>query len=183
MHWRDGRLIAELRAGDREAQGRLLADVYPRLFAYLCYLCGDQEQAADLAQEAAVRMWRALPDLDVRSLPSLLAWAHKVARSAYLDAARARQEPLTGEADRLAAPGPDPAEEALAHLNGKAALAAVARLPEVYRDVVVLRFLQGFAYREVAAVLDIPPGTVRSRLAKAMALLRADLRKEDGHDL
>jgi RNA polymerase sigma-70 factor (ECF subfamily) len=128
-------------------------------------------------------MWRALPKLDVRTLPSLLAWAHTVARSAYLDAARSRTEPVTAETEHLAAVGPDPAEAALAQLNGKAALAAVARLPEHYREVVVLRFLQGLAYREVGAVLDIPPGTVRSRLAKALELLRADLREEGRNDL
>ena len=74
----------------------------------------------------------------------------------------------------------DLAEGTAAHAEEDAALAAVARLPEIYRQAVVLRFMQGLAYREVADVLDIPPGTVRSRLAKALELLRADLTgKED----
>jgi RNA polymerase sigma-70 factor, ECF subfamily len=179
MRWRDGRLLRGLRTGDPAARGRLLEDIYPRLFAYLCHLCGDRDRAADLAQETAMRMWRALPDLEYRSLPSLLSWAHRVAHSTYVDARRAERDEMPLDAAALVSSGEPLAARAAAHLDGDAARAAVVRLPEHYRQVVVLRFLQGLSYREVAGALDIPPGTVRSRLAKALELLRRDLSGEE----
>ncbi len=186
MRWRDSRLLAGLLVGDPRARGRLLEKMYPRLYSYLCHLSGDHDRAADLAQETAVRIWRTLPDFDFRSAPSLLAWIHKVAHSVYVDSLRGRKEPQASgiEAADLCAPRANPASEAMARLDGEAALAAVGRLPHIYRQVIVLRFLQGLAYREVAGVLDIPPGTVRSRLAKALELLRRDLsRREETHEL
>jgi RNA polymerase sigma-70 factor (ECF subfamily) len=186
MRWRDRRLLAGLLDGDPRARGRLMEEIYPRLFSYLCYLSGDHDRAADLAQETAIRMWRALPDFDFRGVPSLLAWGHRVAHSAYVDSLRARKEPPAAgiEAADLAAPGADPADQAVAQAHCDDALAAVGRLPAIYRQVIVLRFLQGLAYREVAGVLDIPPGTVRSRLAKALELLRRDLSRTEGsHEL
>lgn len=177
-HERD--LLASLRRGSREARDHLLEGVYPRLFAYLCRLSGSQEEAADLAQETALRIWRALPSLDFRGLPSFQAWAHKVARSAFVDALRHGERSPASVADpsETETAGVDPADAAIARTDQGAAIAAVARLPAIYREVIVLRLMQGLSYREVAAVMEIPPGTVRSRLAKALELLRRDLNQQ-----
>jgi RNA polymerase sigma-70 factor, ECF subfamily len=185
MGWRDRGLVKGLLSGDRTAQGRLLEEIYPRLFSYLCHLCGSQEKAADLAQETAARIWRTLPEVEFRGNSSLLAWAHKIAYHIYLDSLCNRPDITPShlvDLENLPAPNADPADKILAQTDGQVVLAAVSRLSEIYRQVIVLRFLQGLAYREVAGVLEIPPGTVRSRLAKALDLLREDLTGKENRD-
>jgi RNA polymerase sigma factor (sigma-70 family) len=186
MHWRDRRTIKGILAGNESARTHLLEEIYPRIYAYLYHLSADTDLAADLAQEAALRIWNALPAFDPQHETSLKAWTHRIAYNTFIDALRARPAVQSADIDAMEpiAPQPEVADTVITHLESTAALAAVQRLPEHYRQVIVLRFLQDFAYREIAGILAIPTGTVRSRLAKALALLRVDLaEKEECNEL
>jgi RNA polymerase sigma-70 factor (ECF subfamily) len=142
----------------------------------------DPADAEDLTQEALLAVVKGLPRFDGRAAVST--WIHRVATNACLDQLRRRaRRPRTvrsvdpvsddGPARPLdpVDPGPGPAERVADRLTLDEALAA---LPEEFRVAVVLRDNLDLDYAEIAAVLDLPPGTVRSRIARGRARL-ADL--------
>lgn len=141
-------------------------------------LAGNDADALDATQEALIAITRGLPRFDHRSAFST--WAYRVATNACLDELRRRsRRPVPGGdddlADAVAARRDDrpTLETTTAHrLDIDAALAG---LPEDFRAPVVLRDQLGLDYAEIAEVLDIPPGTVRSRIARGRAALARTL--------
>lgn len=166
----DASLVAAAQAGDRQALEQLLARHQPRLYAICRRLCGNEPDALDATQEALVAIVRGLGRFDGRARFST--WAYRVATNAALDELRRRgRRPVPAEQGRdvpSSRPGPEGA--AVAHVDVDAALAT---LPVEFRAAVVLRDLCDLSYDEVAATLDIPPGTVRSRIARGRAALAA----------
>ena len=134
-------------------------------------LAGNDADAADATQEALIAVVRGLPRFDGRSAFST--WAYRVATNACLDELRRRRRrPEPTDLDDLShlETAPSPEEAAADRLDIDAAL---ARLPLDFRAAVVLRDLSGLDYAEIADVLDIPVGTVRSRIARGRAALAA----------
>jgi len=158
--------------GDAAALDALLRRHHDRLHGVCRRLAGNDADAADATQEALIAIVRGLPRFDGRAQFST--WAYRVATNACLDELRRRK--------RRAVPGlPDdlgvgevtavPAA-AIEVLPDRLAIdAALAELPEEFRVPVVLRDLCDLDYAEIAATLDIPPGTVRSRIARGRAQL------------
>jgi len=181
----DARLVAAAQGGDRAALDRLLRQHYDRLYAVCRRLTGNDADAADATQEALLAIVRGLRNFDGRA--KFATWSYRVAMNASLDELRRRRRrPQTGIGDdigtalesRPSAPGDvgaDPATTVTASADIDAALATLS--PE-YRAAVVLRDLAGLDYAEIAEVLDIPPGTVRSRIARGRAALADVLRRE-----
>ena len=169
------RLIARVGAGDRQA----LADLYARyrqpLFQYLAQLTPDYGLAEELLQDTLVAVWRSAGDFAGRS--SALTWLIGVARRQAHNTLRQRGLVLADEATllTLAAPDPDPADAALASAAHADLLAAIGRLGVVHREALTLAFVHGLAYQELADVLGVPIGTVKSRLNHARRALRAEL--------
>jgi len=130
----------------------------------------------DAAQEALCSVIRAIGGWDERA--AFTTWLHRIAVNAALDEMRRRaRRPLPS--DRLAEPATvDPGPEAVAdRLDLDAGL---ARLPEEFRVAVVLRDLCDLDYAQIAEVLEVPPGTVRSRIARGRAALAKLLGNPDG---
>jgi RNA polymerase sigma-70 factor, ECF subfamily len=165
-------LIAKAQSGDRVALDRLLRDHYDRLFAVCRRMAGNDADAADATQEALLAIVRGLPRFDGRS--SFRTWSYRVAVNACLDELRRRKRrPTVGlpDLERLDHPdrgaGPDDVADRLV-LD-----AALASLPDDFRAAVVLRDVADLDYAEIAEVLQIPAGTVRSRIARGrLALAR-----------
>lgn len=180
----DGLLVEAVRRGDRRALDDLLRRHQPRLWALCRRLTGSEADADDATQDALIAIVRALPSFDGRS--RFGTWAYRIAVNASLDELRRRRrrpEPgLPGDAD-VARPewpggagsrGPEP--RATTGDPESAALtvdvdAALRRLPPEFRAPVVLRDLCGLDYAEIAEVLELPPGTVRSRISRGRAAL------------
>ena len=136
-------------------------------------MCGNPADGADATQEALLAIVRGLPRFDGRA--AFPTWAYRVATNACIDELRRRtRRPAPGlEEERLPPQvDPDPGDQVAAHLDVDAALAA---LGVEHRTVVVLRDLCALDYAEIGEVLDIPPGTVRSRIARGRAALAAAL--------
>ncbi|HVE94394.1 MAG TPA: sigma-70 family RNA polymerase sigma factor [Acidimicrobiales bacterium] len=181
----DVQLIAAAQDGDRSALDRLLRQHYDRLYAVCRRLTGNDADAADATQEALLAVVRGLRAFDGRS--KFTTWSYRVAVNASLDELRRRRRrPQTGAVDDLGATlethsdvhghaGADPATIVTASADIDDALATLS--PE-FRTAVVLRDLAGLDYAEIAEVLDIPPGTVRSRIARGRAALADLLRRE-----
>ncbi len=170
--------LAAARAGDRRALDDLLRRHQPRLWAVCRRLTGSDADADDAAQNALIAIVRALPSFDGRS--RFGTWAYRIAVNASLDELRRRRrrraDPgLPGDAD-LSGPGAGPEPIATTVGPESAALtvdvdAALRRLPPDFRAAVVLRDLCGLDYAEIAEILGVPTGTVRSRISRGRSAL------------
>jgi RNA polymerase sigma-70 factor, ECF subfamily len=168
----------------RHSRGDLRAfdEVYSR-YAAMVYnlalrLSGDSDEAADLTQEVFLRVFRHLDGFSGRS--ALKTWVFRVALNhcrERLSRFRPPMQPIGEEADdtgavRLADPRHGPEELAVAADLGRQVARGLALLPVPFREAVVLRDLQGLSYQEIAAVLGVRVGTVRSRIARGREQLR-----------
>lgn len=171
----DAALVAAAVAGDRQAFAALVERHQGRILALLERLTGCHEQARDLAQETFVAAYRKLSSFAGRSAFST--WLYRIACNHASAAGRRRRpvvaligddgaaiEPVAGLADVSARLE----QEDLA----RRVAAALDRLDGRYREVVVLSDMQGLSYEEISEALDIPPGTVRSRLHRGRLELR-----------
>jgi RNA polymerase sigma-70 factor (ECF subfamily) len=161
--------------GDRAAVDALLRRHQDLIYAVCRKITGNDVDALDATQEALIAIVRGLPRFDGRS--AFTTWAYRIATNASLDELRRRRrrvaEPLPddgvdGDRVAVAAPGRAVADGVADRLDIDRALAGV---PEEFRVAVVLRDLCQLDYAEIASVLDIPPGTVRSRIARGRAAL------------
>jgi RNA polymerase sigma-70 factor (ECF subfamily) len=151
----------------------LLRRHYDRLFALCRRITGNAADADDATQNALLALVRGLPRFDARA--SFSTWSYRVATNACLDELRRRRRrPDPGlpddehGGDIRDRDAPDAAQQATDRVTVDA---AIATLPPDFRAAVVLRDVCGLDYAEIADVLEIPPGTVRSRIARGRALL------------
>jgi RNA polymerase sigma-70 factor (ECF subfamily) len=168
-------LITKAQQGDRHAFGELVGMHYPGVIRVVYHLCGDTQVAQDAAQETFLRAWQHLPAY--RPQGSLRNWLYRIAVNAALDTLRREAKLDPQDIDALPLADHEPGPEASLAANEQAALVqqAVKALPPASRAVLVLREYQGLSYQEIAAALDIPLGTVMSRLNYARSQLRARL--------
>ncbi len=163
-------LVWRSRAGDLEAFDALVRAYQDRVYSLAYRITGNHEDAGDAAQEAFLRAYRALPTF--RSEAAFGTWLYRIAANAALDLVRRRPP---GAATALPAGPPadgDPEAEAHRREVSRRVHLALGQLPAEYRVVVVLRDLHGLAYEEIASVLELPVGTVRSRLSRGREALR-----------
>ncbi len=165
--------MAAAQDGDRAALDTLLRRHHDRLYALCRRVTGNDADGADACQEALIAIVRSLGGFDGRS--SFSTWAYRVTTNACLDELRRRRrrpEPGLPDDDRSLVGGGD----VYADVDTRVAVdSALAGLPHEYRVAVVLRDLCGLAYSEIAEVLDVPIGTVRSRIARGRSALIPDL--------
>jgi RNA polymerase sigma-70 factor (ECF subfamily) len=170
-------LVAAAQAGDRAALDALLRRHHDRVFAVCRRLAGNDADAADATQEALIALVRGLPRYDGRA--AFGTWAYRVATNACLDELRRRSRrpdpglPELEHEPRAAAPRVDDTVADRLTLDE-----AMAVLPIDFRAAVVLRDVVGMDYAEIADALGIPPGTVRSRIARGRAALAQSLRTD-----
>jgi RNA polymerase sigma-70 factor, ECF subfamily len=158
----DQQIAARAGAGDVAAFVLLVERYRSPLIGYIYGLTGQREEAEELAQEAFCRVWEKLPTL--RRHDRLVGWLYRIAHNLAISAQRR---------PRLAVLVDDPpSREANAADGFLEVHRAVAQLPEPQRVIVALRHFTGLSHEEIAEVLSIPAGTVRSRLSRAYAVLR-----------
>ena len=176
----DQDLIDRARRGDADAYGALVCRHEQVAFRTALAICGDRADAEDAAQEAMIKAYHALPRFRAGApwRPWLLRIVANEARTRRRSAGR--RDHLAGRvaAVRAGAP-PGPEELLLARARRTALVDALRELDPPQREVVVLRHLVGLSEAECAAVLRCRPGTVKSRLSRALARLRAALEEEE----
>lgn len=182
----DGVLVAAAVDGDADALDRLLRRHYDRIHAICRRLAGNAADADDATQEAVLAIVRGLPRFDGRA--AFTTWSYRVATNACLDELRRRgrrpvpTEPQTDDRGGPFAAGGD-ASHTVADVVADRLVVdeALATLPLEFRAPVVLRDLCQLDYAEIAETLGIPPGTVRSRIARGRAALAAHLGARAGN--
>ncbi len=174
----DAALVADALAGRREAFGTLV-ERYDRAVYHLAYrTMHDREEARDATQEAFFKAYRSLHTFKPQAKFST--WIFSICYHACCDRL-ARRKRYSGDAlpDRADnAAGPE--REAIAQDESRRLHEAIGRLPEKYRTVITLYHLQGRQYEEIAQVLEMPMGTVKTHLFRAKEQLRRLLTEPAG---
>lgn len=181
MEGSDDDLLLRSQRGDRNAFSRLVERYQDRAFTLARNLTGDSSQGEDLAQEAFLRAYRALDSFQVGRpfYPWLVTILRNLARNRLRSRVPVPVEVGEGAAEPVArAPGPEARVEA--NWDRASLRQEVSRLPAVYREVVVLRYLQDRRVREVAELLGIPESTVKTYLFRARELLRQRWIEKEG---
>lgn len=181
-------LVARAQGGDREAFDRLVDTTYAMIYATAYRLTGDVDVAADATQDAYVRAYNSLHSF--RGSSSFSTWIYRIVVNVSLDALRRRSrapEPLTFADDEQEremdvvdmAADPHAAVETL-ELQQTIAR-GLEQLSEDHRAVLVLFDINGLSYEEIAEIIGVPLGTVKSRLNRARLALRKVLAPELEH--
>ncbi|HNR76079.1 MAG TPA: sigma-70 family RNA polymerase sigma factor [Parvularculaceae bacterium] len=162
--------------GDRDAFNRLFVFFAPRIKSYLMRIGAAADLADDLAQEAMMRVWRKARLYDP-SKASASTWIYTIARNLRIDAARRAAKPALDPEDPAFSPDgdPSPIDEVERAERDEKIRAAFAALPPTQYEVVRLHFIDDLAHSEIAERLDLPLGTVKSRLRLAFGKIRKDL--------
>lgn len=176
------------RGGDRDAFDALIVRYQDRVYNMAFRMLGNREDALDCAQEIFLTVFRSLGRFEAKAKFST--WLYRVTVNRCRDELRRRGMVKHTRPASLDAPArtdgeerpdpparePSPEETAVGRETAVVVERAIAALPEDARETLVLRDLQDLSYEEIAGVLEIPVGTVRSRLNRARTLLKERLR-------
>ena len=173
-----GTEVEQLRRGDLNALGAILARYQNRLYRYLLRLVREPAAAEDLFQQTWLRVAQNIRQYDARR--NFEAWLFRVARNLAIDHLRRHRhesldEPLPSGAtpgEQLRAAEPGALQALVAGERTRRVAQALERLPVIHREVLTLRFEEEMKLEEIAAVLETPLSTVKSRLRRALDALR-----------
>ena len=171
-------LISRARGGDREAFGELVEQYRDNVYRLAYRMCGNAYDADEAAQEAFVAAWRALPNF--RGDAKFSTWLYRLTTNAAIDVMRREKRHQTvgdGEMIEVADDADSPQETVERTEQQEAVQEALATLSEEYREVLLLRYMEELDYAEIAEVLQLPSGTVKSRINRAKAALKNALLK------
>jgi len=186
-------LVADLKAGSEPAFALLVAQYSHPVYSLIARSLRDPEAAADVTQDVFVKVFRNISSFHGDS--SLRTWIYRIALHEASNQRRwwnrhRRQEseldaPLHNDegevfcmADALATSDASPFDRAASEELRERVVAALRTLPQAFREVVVLREIEGFGYEEIAEMLELNIGTVKSRLTRGRSALREALRNE-----
>jgi len=175
----DERLVAAIAEGDREALGELYDRFSPSLLAVALRMLGSSREAEDVVHDVFLEAFQRARHYD-RSRGTVRTWLMLRLRSRSLDRLRASKRARGVSFEELALPASDQSEPSLAQLDNKVLLDALAGLPSDQKRVLELGYFSGQSCAEIAAVLSVPIGTVKSRMSRAIAHLRAKLVEREG---
>ena len=160
----DGALVRAAQRGSERAVEELFARHWPDAYRTALLIAHDRAAAEDIAQEAFLSALRALPRFDRRR--PLRPWLHRIVVNRAIDWARARRLRAEVDVDAVAEVAAPPDVTGLGELG-----VALARLSPEHRAVVVMRYLLEFTPGEIAEALELPRGTVNSRLRRGLDAL------------
>ena len=187
-------LVERVQRGDKQAFGLLVSKYQRKLIRLLSRMIRDPAEVEDVAQEAFIKAYRALPGF--RGDSAFYTWLYRIGINTAKNflAAQGRRAPTSTEFDSEEAESFEDGEQLrdnntperilMSQEIGNTVNAAMAELPEDLRTAIVLREIEGLSYEEIAQIMDCPIGTVRSRIFRAREAIAAKLRPllEPGSD-
>lgn len=173
----EAELVIRAQGGDRNAFSELVCIHAQDVLNVIFRMCGNAQVAEDAAQETFIRAWSHLGSFRVDREASLRNWLFRIALNTATDMLRKEKRILPGDVDDFHLTDPQPGPEGIYLQEERTALvqAAIQSLPHASRAVLVLKEYEGLSYREIANALDIPIGTVMSRLNYARRVLKEKL--------
>ncbi len=167
-------LLSAAQKGDKTAYG-LIVETYHRLVISVAFrICGDTHLAEDIAQDTFMKAWQQLPNFQAERSTSFRAWLCRIAHNRSIDLLR-QNRPETELDPHLPAQTTRPDRQVERDETATEVQAAILRLPETSRTALILREYEGLSYAEIADTLEIPIGTVMSRLYHARKRLTKEL--------
>jgi RNA polymerase sigma-70 factor (ECF subfamily) len=168
-------LVSRAQNGDRSAFSELVRIHGHGVLHVIYRMCGDMRVAEDAAQETFIQAWLRLRTY--RPGTPLRYWLYRIAINSAIDMLRKEKRILLGAVEEMRLSDPEPGPETLVATSERAKMVqeAVLALPDASRAVLVLREYERLSYQEIASALDIPIGTVMSRLNYARKLLKERL--------
>jgi RNA polymerase sigma-70 factor (ECF subfamily) len=168
-------LVTQAQIGDRNAFSELIRLHAQGVRNVIYRMCGDAQLAEDAAQETFIRAWQNLSSY--RPQTSLRNWLYRIAVNSATDMLRKEKRIMPDDIDNLHLTDERPSLESLVAHKERASLVqkAILALPDASRAVLVLREYEELSYQEISSTLDIPLGTVMSRLNYARKLLKTEL--------
>ena len=183
MEINEQKLIERASAGDASAFNKLMAAHEKRMYAVALRMFANREDAQDCLQEAMLRVYRSIGGFKGQS--SFSTWVYRITMNTCLDELRRKKNKQNTSLDSLLEQGWSPADESAAPEKHavrselrRELKRAIGELPEEMRSAVVLRDVQGFSYEEIAQVLDVNVGTIKSRISRAREKLRGKLQEK-----
>lgn len=172
-------LEAVATAQDRTAYAEIFAYYAPRVKSYLLRLGSDDAGAEEIAQDVMVTVWRKANLFDRRQA-SVSTWIFRIARNRRIDVFRRTKKPPLDPEEPLVLPAGAPAPEAGVEAQDveNQVREAMKGLPEEQLSMIRLAFYDGLSHREIAEKLDLPLGTVKSRIRLAFAKMKGRLEDE-----
>lgn len=182
----DQTLVERVQAGDKQAYGLLVTKYQRKLLRLISRLVRDPAEAEDVAQEAFIKAYRALPNF--RGESAFYTWLYRIGVNTAKNwlVANGRRAPTSTELDNEDAENygesdllrdvDTPERLLMTKQIGDTVNTAMAELPEELRTAIALRELEGLSYEEIAQVMDCPIGTVRSRIFRAREAIAVKLR-------
>ena len=170
-------LVRAAAGGDTEAFARLVRTYENKIYSLAFRMCGSADDASDIAQEAFLAAWRGLPSF--RGDSGFATWLYRLTSNVAIDYLR-RQKKQRGDMSLddeelgldAVDTGPGPQDAAERTEVRSVVAAGLQELREGHRQVLVLREIQGLSYEEIADVLEVEMGTVKSRISRARSALR-----------
>ena len=185
----DVRVIARARRGEQAAFAELLRAYRAPVFNLCLRMLKNRDDAEDIAQEVFIKVFGMLERYDERY--AFRSWLFKIAANQCIDFIRKNRvklqsldEPMRYHGEEIERQFPDhsrtPDEDLELREVGRLLLEITDELPPHYRSMIVLRHQEQLSYEEIARVLDLPLGTVKARIHRARAMMRAKLEKRHG---
>lgn len=170
----DRQLVTLAQNGDPEAFAQLVGRYQKMVYNLALGKTGSHHDAEEVTQTAFLKAWQSIRSFQGKAAFS--SWLYRLTANAAIDLLRQRRGPALSLDDPglppLAGRDPGPEEASLAAERRRLLWQAIDRLPEAQRTPLILREMEGLSYREIAQVLELEEGTVKSRLARARLLLR-----------
>lgn len=178
----DAHLVRQSQKGDRAAFDSLVRRYEKQAYSYALRLTNNGDEAGDIVVDAFLRVYNALPNFKGQS--TFGTWLYRIITNCYLDLRKKskRHQHMSldstiaveeGElALQVADPAPGPGEEAEKGAREQAVRLAMNRMPEYQQAMITMYHVEGLSYEEIAEALDLPIGTVKSRLNRARLALR-----------
>ena len=178
----DFQLIDDTLAGDRSAYGELVRKYQDRLYNAVVQITGCHDEAEDVVQDVFVQAYVKLEKFQKAS--AFYTWLYRIAFNAAVSRKRRKRVEYSVEQSREVSgneptyQGDSPSENLHRQEEVQQVHAALRRLSDEHRKILVLREMEGCCYESIAEVLEVPVGTVRSRLHRARTQLREELNKD-----
>ncbi len=181
-------LIERTKLGDRSAFNDLIYKYEKRAYQYAYRLTSNNEEASDIVSDAFVRVFNAVHNFKGQS--AFTTWLYRIITNCYLDARKKDKSRYTvsldnalqsddGEFERqVVDPNASPVEDTERHERERLVQVALGKIPEYQRAMLVMYHVENLSYEEIAEALDLPIGTVKSRLNRARLSLRDHLMRD-----